>query len=157
MKKMYRKLKRLIRYVPVIWNSEDFDYRYALELFQMKLEDISDFLESDKAMSTDAKHYASRIRMILRLMDKVYNEEYSTSYFDELKSLYGDGFNEWRFIPHGDGDKLYGIRFNWEDWDNAYEIRVKQHQLWKASIKKQKRAHKLLWELVEHNILNWWD
>jgi hypothetical protein len=123
----------------------------------MKLEDIATFLESDKAMSTNAKHYASRIRMILRLMDKVYDEEYSTSYFDELKSLYGSGVIEWEFIPHGDDDKLYGIRFNWENWDNADEVRAKQHQLWIDSHKKQKRAHKLLWELVEHNIQHFWD
>ena len=40
----------------------------------------ADFLESDKACTVQAKNSASRIRMIVRLMEKVYNEDYSCEY-----------------------------------------------------------------------------
>ena len=154
---IYRKLKRVFRYLPVIWKSEDFDYRYATDLFKMKLEDIATFLESDRATSVESKHYASRIRIILRLMVKVYDEEYSMRYLDQMETLYGDGVNDWEMISINSDKELYQLKYKWESWENAEEIRLKQRQLWLDGIKKQKRAHKLLWELVEHNIQKFWD
>jgi hypothetical protein len=41
--------------------------------------------------------------------------------------------------------------------ENSYEIRERRDKLWIKSYEKQKRAHKLLWKLVEHNIQHWWD
>ena len=32
-----------------------------------------------------------------------------------------------------------------------------KRKLFKESIDKQKRAHKLLWDFIEHNIQYWWD
>jgi hypothetical protein len=154
--KIYRKIKRLIRYIPVLWKSEDFDYHYSLELFKMKLEDIASFLESDRTWSATAKHDASRIRMTLRLMDKVYDEEYSMEYLRELEDLYGPDINNLRIVK-SDKEDSHTLKYPWQDMENSYEIRERRDKLWIKSYEKQKRAHKLLWKLVEHNIQHWWD
>jgi hypothetical protein len=150
-----RKIKRLIRYLPVIWKSYDFDYSYATELFQMKLEDIATFMESDKAMTVRAKQNAKRIRMIVRLMNKVYNEDYALAYQEKLVELYGDSVNEihWDKLLSGGSE----LRWEYESWDNAEEISAKKLELLHQSYEKQKRAHRLLWKLIEHNIKHWWD
>jgi hypothetical protein len=147
---IYKKLKRLIRYIPLIWNSEDFDYRYSLELFKIKLEDIASFLESDKAWSARAKHDASRIRMVLRLMDKVYEEEYSIEWIEEIKKIYGNDILDFKI------ENTY-LKYKYEDLHNAKEIEYKKREFFYKSLEKQKRAHKLLWKLIEHNIQHWWD
>jgi hypothetical protein len=150
MKKIYNKIKRLIRYIPVIWNSEEFDYRYSLELFKMKLEDIASFLESDKAWSARAKYDASRIRMVLRLMDKVYDEEYSIEWITEIEKIYGNNIFDFEM------EKGY-LKYKYEDLPNAEEIRNKKRELFYKSLEKHKKAHKLLWKVIEHNIQHWWD
>jgi len=156
-----RKLKRLIKYVPVIWNSEDFDYRYALELFEMKLEDMAVFMESDKAWSVQSKEEAKKIRMVLRLMKKVYDEEYAIEFQKELEDLYGKEITDARFV-HKDYDEdeegvVYKWEFKYDSLPNAKEIKeVKTKLFWKSHVKQQK-AHKLLWKLIEHNIRRWWD
>ena len=33
-KQFFRRLKRTIDFLPIIWKGFDFDYRYAIELFQ---------------------------------------------------------------------------------------------------------------------------
>jgi hypothetical protein len=90
-------------------------------------------------------------------MVKVYDEEYSMRYLDQMETLYGDGVNDWEMISINSDKELYQLKYKWESWENAEEIRLKQRQLWLDGIKKQKRAHKLLWELVEHNIQKFWD
>jgi hypothetical protein len=147
---IYKKLKRLIRYIPLIWNSEDFDYHYSLELFKMKLEDIASFLESDKAWSERAKHDASRIRMVIRLMDKVYEEEYSIEWMEKIKKIYGNDILDFKI------ENKY-LKYKYEDLPNAKEIEDKKREFFYKSLEKQKRAHRLLWKLIEHNIQHWWD
>lgn len=158
-KNFIKKTKRVIRYIPVIWNSYDFDYRYAIDLFQMKLEDIADFMESDKALSTEAKNDAKRIRTAIRLMKKVYDEEYATEYLDTMEELYGEGVNGFDFVSTGgDGEnEMFQLKRKYEDWENGEEIKKVEKELFNKSYEKQQRAHKLLWEFIEHNIQRWWD
>ena len=103
-KRKIRQIKRVIDFLPLIWNGFDFDYRYATDLFRKQLERIADEMESDRGRLENAKTNAQKIRTAIRLMDKVYDEEYGCE-----------------------------------------------------SKNKQKRAHKLLWDFIEHNIQNWWD
>jgi len=158
-RKFIRKVKRLIRYIPVIWNSYDFDHRYATELFRMKLEDIADFMESDRAMSVSAKEDAKRIRTAIKLMDKVYDEGYGTEYQDKLRELYGEDVSDVEFVEHSyeNGQKYYRMKRKYEDWDNCDEIKEMETKLFKESHLKQNKAHRILWKYIEHNIQRWWD
>ena len=103
-KRKYRQIERTLSFLPIIWKGFDFDYIYSIELFKKQLERQATFLESDRALTMEAQNNAKKIRTAIRLMDKVYDEEY------------------------------------------GYE-----------SKNKQKKAHKLLWDFIEHNIQNWWD
>jgi len=103
-----------------------------------------------------ATNRASRIRTALRLMDKVYEEEYTHEYIDKIKELYGENALDWWFEDTDDGRGSY-LRYEYEKWYNSEEITEMRRKLFKESIDKQKRAHKLLWDFVEHNIQYWWD
>jgi hypothetical protein len=43
------------------------------------------------------------------------------------------------------------------DEKHQKEIDEVRHQMFLDAKDKQKRAHKLLWDFVEHNIQRWWD
>jgi len=156
-KRKYGQIQRVIDFLPMIWNGFDFDYSYSVQLFRKSLERQAKFLESDKSYSARSKQDASRIRTAIRLMDKVYDEEYSSEYQDKLKQLYGDNAFDWQFEDTGRGDETSFIKYRYEDWDNAEEISQVQKKLFLESRQKQKRAHKLLWDFIEHNIQYWWD
>ena len=76
MKRFFRRVKRVIDFLPIIYKGADWDYYYSIELFQYQLKRTADFLESDKANTMDAKATASRIRTAVELMDRVYNHYY---------------------------------------------------------------------------------
>jgi len=44
-----------------------------------------------------------------------------------------------------------------ESEEKIREMDQVYNNLFLNSIQKQKRAHKLLWDLIEHNIQGWWD
>ena len=154
-KRKYQQIKRTIEFLPLIWNSYDFDYQYSIDLFKKQLERTANHLESNRAYGMDAKNRASRIRTAIRLMDKVYEEEYSHEYIDKLEQLYGKNVLEWNTISVG--QKRYELKYEYEKWDNKDEINEMRRKLFKESNEKQKRAHKLLWDFIEHNIQYWWD
>ena len=118
-KRKYRQIQRVIDFLPIIWSGNDWDYLYSLDIFQKQLERTATYLESDKAVTQNAKIHAQKIRTALRLMDIVYDDTYVTEFLDSGDSENADEF-----------------------------VRV---------MKKQKRAHKLLWDFIEHNIQRWWD
>lgn len=165
---IFRKTKRVIDFIPILWNGFDFDYRYALELFSHQLKRQAEFMESDKAMTENAHQHASRIRTAIELIDKVYDkEEYGCEYQDILKEEYGEDVFDCVWIPlekkvedelpNDWGTDLTQHKWAYEFWDNADEIKKRSDELFKQSQEKQKRAEKLLWEFIHHNIRSWWD
>ena len=157
MKKFFRRVKRVIDFLPMIWQGRDYDYRYAVELFQYQLKRTADFMESDKALTIDADVRAKRIRTAVELLEKVYEEEYGCEYQDKMKELYGEDVLKWGFEDTGDGDGSSYLRYEFEKWDNAEEVQKMMNKLFLESQDKQDRAHKLVWKFIEHNIRQWWD
>ena len=157
MKRFFRRLKRVIDFLPIIWKGEDWDYRYAVDLFSYQLGRTADFLEGDRAFTVSADQNAKRIRTAIELLNKVYEEEYGCEYQDKMKELYGPDVLEWWFEDTGEGDGSSYIRFAYEKLDNADEIEEMKGNLFKESQAKQERAHKLVWAYIAHNIRNWWD
>lgn len=152
-------IKNVIKWLPKIWNQYDFDYSYSIEVFKFQLEKQADYLESDKAITENSKNDASRIRMILRLMDKVYDHDYGIEYQKQFEEIYGEGSLDIKFVDT-DNPKLYGLKSMYElseDEDKVREMDQVKRNLFLNSQEKQNRAHKLLWDLVEHNIQSWWD
>lgn len=162
-KRKYRQIKRVIDFFPLIWNGFDFDYRYATDLFKKQLERIADEMESDRGRLENSKTNAQKIRTSIRLMDKVYDDEYGMEYMDTIEKLYGKthyDFIELTEKSKHTGEPLYELKLRNEsavDEKHQKEIDEVRNQMMLLSRDKQKRAHKLLWNFIEHNIQNWWD
>ena len=156
-RRKYQQIQRVIDFLPIIWNGFDFDYTYSIQLFKKQLERQAKFFESGKAYTSDAKHTASRIRTALHLMDKVYDDEYEMEWIGKIEEQFGKEALEWEFEDTGDGTGSSFITNKYEKWDNAEEIKLVKRELVKHSREKQKKAEKLLWEFIGHNIRHWWD
>ncbi len=161
-RRKYSQIKRVLDFLPLIWKGYDWDYHYAVELFQHQLKRMANFLESDKAKTLESKVAAARIRTAIELMSKVYDEEYGTEYIDDIEFLYGKTKYEFVELEEKDekGDSYYEMVHSNElavDEKHQKEIDEVRHQMFLRSRDKQKRAHKLLWDFIEHNIQKWWD
>ena len=155
--RFFQKIKRVIDFFPIIWNGFDFDYRYALELFEYQLNRTADFLESDKAYTVKAKQNARRIRTITELMRKVYDEEYRMAHFDQMERFWGEIDTEWE--DNNDGTFTFkGFKWQFAHTPEQQERAERQYSaLAYDAEKKHQRAKKLLWKLIEHNLEHFWD
>jgi hypothetical protein len=156
-KSYYRRVKRTLEFLPIIWKGYDFDYRHALDLFHYQLSRTADFMDSDKAYSVRAKQDARRLRMILDLMKKVYDEEYRMQHFDQMEEIWGNYESIWEPIKNGN------YRYGGMKWELANtpekekEADLMFSKLAKEAEGKHQRAKKLLWDLVHHNLEHFWD
>ena len=160
-RRKWRQIKNVIGWIPVVWKQFDFDYRYSIEVFKHQILKQAKFMESDKAYGVNSHIDAQKIRMVVRLMDKVYDEEYACEYQQKLKDTYGEDVDEWVFHDSVDLDDYHEIVWKFEE-DKKYEslreeIRENKDKWFKESQDKQERAHKLLWKLIEFYIRGWWD
>jgi hypothetical protein len=156
-RRKYQQIKRVIDFLPIIWNGFDFDYMYSIELFKKQLERQSKLFESDKLNSDRSKQNASRIRTAISLMDKVYNGDYELEWMDTIRKKYGNDVFNWEFVDTGRGDGTSFIKSKYEYWDNVDEIDLLKRELMLKSRQKQKKAEQLLWKFIGHNIRYWWD
>ena len=162
-KRKYRQIERTLSFLPLIWKGFDWDYSYAIELFKHQLKRMADELESDRANTLSSPINAQKIRTAIRLMDKVYDDEYGTEYMDTIDKLYGKthyDFVELEEKSKRTGESLYELKLRNElavDDKHQKEIDDVRNQMMYLSRDKQKRAHKLLWDFIEHNIQKWWD
>lgn len=161
MLKLYKKIRRVIDFLPIIWKGYDWDYRYAIELFQYQLSRTAGEIEK-KGYQVGRENTANRIRTAVKLMDKVYDEEYSLEYISKIEEKYGKYSLEFEELDELDknGDPYYTMVERWKiDYtkDQLSIIEQEKNAMMWESRAKQKKAHRLLWNYIEHNIQRWWD
>jgi len=166
-KDFYRRIYNIYRWLPILWNQHDFDYKYAIIAFQFQLGNIAKFMESDDAMSLESKETAKQIRDIIDRMQRVYDDEYALSYIDTMTELYGDF--DFEFIPIDEKiidpltgkeqlcykmEKRYNMPYNEDEIAN---IEIHSEELRAAAAACQESEHSRLWNDIDKNIRNWWD
>lgn len=77
-KRIGKKIRTIIKWVPILWHDEDWDFYYVYNILQKKLE----FVQKDMLNSSleNSELYASKIKTAIRLIEIVKEEKY----FDEL-------------------------------------------------------------------------
>ena len=82
----FRKLKKIIKWIPILWYDEDWDYFFIYTILQKKLETMRDYtLQHDR--NTDSAHVASKMQTAINLIEKVKTE----AYIDEFLDMHDSG------------------------------------------------------------------
>ena len=153
----YNQVKRSFAYAKYAWGGYDWDYSYSIDIFRYSLERLANKLDSNSVYGVGAKSRAIRCRMIAKLMERVNEDYYATSYVGVLENMYG----KVELVVEDIGGGKYDYKgWKWEkavDDKHNDEINKFSDELYQLGIEKQKRAEVLLWKLVEHNIKYFWD
>ena len=145
---LINRIKKLLKWIPFLWNQNDTHYSYPLSLFKEQLINMANEFELNNMM-----YEYHRIETIINLMDKVYSYQYADEYIPTLVQPYGN-FDRKIIVKNG----ISVIKLEWErhytdsELSQLNTIHKAQFEL---SAEKQRRAHTLLWKLIEHNIQKW--
>jgi hypothetical protein len=108
-----KRIRTIIKWIPILWYDEDWDYYFIYNILQKKLE----FVHKDmlKSHLENNELYANKIMTAIRLIEIVRDEKY----LDEV--LREDGLYDWNRI-----------------------------------VEKHKKAKRVLFNYLHHNIEKWW-
>ena len=67
-------ISNLIKWFPLIWKDQDFDYGYLYDILYFKLGEMQKFFESGDTYSANADQYAEQIKECRRLLKRIINE-----------------------------------------------------------------------------------
>jgi len=157
-KRKLRQIKKVWRYLPVIWKSYDFDHSYATDLFVMKLEDLASFLESDSAFTVEAKNRAAEIREAVALYKKVQKDDYFANNKKALIEEFGQELDI--IFDKLEGVDLYELTYDFpESWSSGKRENYRQRvaQLARKSFDEQEADRKEFWRMISDKIEGWWD
>ena len=73
-RKFGRFIVRIIRWMPIIWKQEDWDFEYMYDLLEIKMKDIQNCLRKDKLHVGSDKH-VREISICLGYMDRYRNSD----------------------------------------------------------------------------------
>ena len=74
-KRIIRKIKNVLRWLPIIWKDEQWDYYHIYEILKHKLIFTAEHTYKH-GYHTNSKYDADRMMLCVRLIEKIQNEEY---------------------------------------------------------------------------------
>ncbi len=174
-KDLYRGVKNLIKWFPVIWRDRDWDSYYIFRILEHKLKSQAKYI-GDRDIHVSAKRDAEIMLTCVRLMERVRDEYYQSEYQDYHQTKYWfdgikdkPGYSTWESELQSENFDEYfkkypliykrvlngaGV-FSIEDRDSEEE--TKQVIAMNIGHINHDRARKLLFKIMEENIEAWWD
>jgi hypothetical protein len=168
-KEIIQGIKNLIRWFPTIWKDRDWDDHYIWEILKVKLKNQSTYIgRYDRHLSAkrDAEIMMTCVRLIDKIQTEFYQMEYSNYYetefhlvdcedrpdYKQLKIEYlSENFDEYfKIYP-----RIYKQVINAEK--TIFRIDDKSGIAMNMAHINHQRALKLLFKIMEDNILKWWD
>lgn len=174
-REVYRSIRNIIRWMPIIWKDRDWDDWYIFTILQTKLKHQAEYIGREDRY-TAAQYDAQRMMTCVRLIEKIKEESYADEYMEYHKLDFGS-----TPVP---GTDLYSldITTRWENYDEYFlaypldykraikglgwlpinepdltETQRKERIASNMSHNRQKRAKQLLFKLLEFHIESWWD
>ena len=167
-------IKNIIYWFPIIWKDRDWDSHYIFEILQHKLKAQAKYI-GDRDFHTRAQLDAKRMRLCVKLIKKVQEEDYTMEYMDYHKDRVW--FTDCEDRP---GSSLYNSEEVWEKYDEYFkkyplvykrvmkgegvftldgrdESDMKRIIAMNIAHLNHDRARKLLFKIMEENIEGWWD
>jgi hypothetical protein len=160
-KQFFKSINNLIRWFPIIWKDRDWDHHFIFEILKFKLKNQAEYI-SKRGNHLSAKRDAEIMMTCVRLIEKVQDEYYGCEYQEFFKASYK--FKDSKDYPgHYEMDIIQeSEHFNdyFKKYPRIYN-RVKTEDKHKTAFTianmNEKRAHKLLFKILEQNIQRWWD
>ena len=160
-RRFFKQIRRVVEFLPIIWKGRDFDYRYALDLFQFQLKRLEKEIKANRNF-VGYENVANRINTAIELMGKVYDGDYELEGIDKFEELYGKTQFVFKEINEVDsnGGKLYEIKLKNPvvlDGMTDDDLCIIRDQMIRDAREKHIRAEDILWRFISHNIKGWWD
>jgi hypothetical protein len=153
---LLRKIKRLIDWLPVIWNDYDWDYHALYVIMRKKLSRMEPAIRDGCAITSEST--ADDIHFAVMLLDRLIACDYLTNALIPHKREWGE-LGE-MILGEEENGLVEWLGSNWEFADTE-EKRLQAEEQFRIAGKNsdwsEERDKEMLFDYLAKNIRNWWD
>lgn len=167
-------LSKIWYWLPIIWKDRDWDSHYIYEILKHKLKAQSHYI-GVRDIHTTAQQDARNMRICVNLIDKIQDDFYQMENSDYLEDRHWfekckdtPGYSTWESEILSETFDEYFKKYplilkRVEKGEGVFNIdRKDQQEAKKAKAMNigninQKRAHTLLFKILQNNVDKWWD
>ena len=88
-----KQLRKLIRWIPIIWKDRDWDYYFVYEILKQKLIDTEKYIRKD-GLHVFNEHDADSIKTAIEMIEKVQTEYHLDKYLSEATEWTKEGMDK---------------------------------------------------------------
>jgi hypothetical protein len=92
-KQKIKQLRKLIRWIPILWNDRDWDYYFVYEMLKQKLIDTEKYIRKDGVHMFNNKD-ADSILKAIDMIEKVQTEYHLDKYLSEATEWTAEGIDK---------------------------------------------------------------
>jgi hypothetical protein len=89
LRQFFKRIKNLIRWVPIIWNDQDWDYFHIYNILKHKLVFMAEHMYINGYHEL-SKQEGDRMMLCVRLINKIQDEEYINELINSNKLTFSD-------------------------------------------------------------------
>lgn len=91
--RVFKKLFKIFQYIPVLWDDEDYDWKFIFTLLKYKLERTSACIIGNNVLTKDDQNaIAKQIRVTIKLLDRAEKDRYSDYLERSIIEKFGENF-----------------------------------------------------------------
>ena len=164
-KRKLEPIKNLIRWFPIIWKDKDWDNHFIWEILKFKLTNQADYI-SKHDRHTLAQYDASRMRLCVKLIERIQDEHYNVEYQDYFNSVFRfedddemPGYKRLEIDTLSDTFEEYVIKYyrTYLKVIREHHCDSSLHTAMKMANYNHLKAKRLLFKLLDTYIERWWD
>ena len=142
-RRFYWRVSNVIRWLPVIWNDQDFDSAYIWMILRKKFENMEDFFNSEYSYHVGSEKHAQEVRICKLLCERLIAEDYPTPW-----------------------DAGWQKHLDWESWEEFVKLlntplSKVEHDCLERAVKHQdylkKQDKEILCKMLMKYSDGWWD
>ena len=143
------KIKKLWKWIKLLWNDQEWDYAYMLDIEQHKMKNMLDYFTKINSIWTNTDLTKRDLKICIKLIDIIAERD------ESYQKYLNDNYSEW--LPKIKNIKIpvyvntkNAKRFwkNYETWNDSYifNMELRREKAWR------------LYNLIrEHQMLRWWS
>lgn len=138
-KDIYKGIKNIIKWMPLVWRDRDWDYHYFLQIMKFKLNNMNKELKNSEFLAyTDTKAIKA-LKICVNLLDRLDKDEYNDNSIYKLMDKIPNVWDRDKDYEHPKG---YHRAFK-REIDKAFNLRQKDKEYFN--------------ELFKKYLDTWWD
>lgn len=149
---MFKKILKIIRWLPILWKDVDYDADSIYRLLYYKLKFMEEYFNGDNTWSADAKKCAKQIKIAKNLAKRLMDDNYLSNSLVEHEQRYPNYLEIGSSMEQIEGSKLYKLIDK-----NSEDERISFRKCCKHAEYLRKQDINYLFDYLKKYIEDWWD